>query len=133
MTKFFTWLDRRNDWGIFLLRLFIGFRLVYGVLDNILSWEHLLRFRDFLQQFHFPFPLISAITSVYIQLLAGLMLIIGWGTRYAALLVIINFLIALIMVHRNQSIEAMTPALAILFSAILFLFAGAGRISIDRK
>ena len=133
MKKFLSWLDRRNDWGIFLLRLFIGFRLVYGVLDNVLSWDHMLRFRDFLQQFHFPFPLICAVTSVYIQLLAGLMLIIGWRTRYAALLVIINFLVALFMVHRNQSIEAMTPALAILFSAILFLFAGAGRISIDRK
>jgi hypothetical protein len=38
MTGFFTWLARNKDIGVLLLRLFIGFRLIYGVLDNILYW-----------------------------------------------------------------------------------------------
>ena len=127
------WLDRNSDWGIFLLRLFIGIRLIYGVLDNVLRWSDMLRFRDFLHEFHFSFPLASAIVSVYIQLIAGIMIILGWRIRYAATFMIINFAVALIMVHRHDSFETMTPALAIFFSCILFLFCGAGQIAIDKK
>src|SRR3989337_2408247 len=103
MINSFSWFDRNRDWGIFLLRLFIGFRLVYGVQDNVLSWEHMTRFSDFLREFHFPFPMICAVVSVYLQLLAGIMIIFGFRIRYAAVLMIINFIVALIMVHRHDS------------------------------
>lgn len=133
MSNHFRWFQRHQDWGIFLLRLFVGLRLIYGVHDNVLSWEHMIGFRDFLEQFHFPFPLLSAVVSVYLQLLAGICIIGGWFFRYSALLMILNFLIALIMVHRNDSIEGITPALAILFCCILFLFVGPGKLAIDKK
>ena len=129
----FSWFKRNAHWGLFLLRLFIGLRLIYGVIDNVFSWHKMLEFRDFLQQFSFPFPLVCAVVSVYAQFLAGLAIILGWKIRLAALLMIINFLVALIMIHRNQSVEAMTPALAILFCCILFLFQGAGRMAIDKN
>jgi len=133
MVYTFSWFDRNRDWGILLLRLFIGVRLIYGVIDNVISWEHMIRFSDFLKDFHFPFPKACAVTSVYLQLLAGIMIVLGLRIRYAALLMIVNFAIALFMVHRHDSVEGMTPALAILFCCILFLFQGAGRISIDKK
>lgn len=126
------WFDQRKDWGIFILRLFIGLRLIYGVLDNVFSWEHMQKFRDFLQQFGFPMPMVCAIVSVYAQLFSGIMILIGWKIRIAASLMIFNFLVAIIMVHWGQSFEQMTPPLAILFSEFLFLFYGAGRISIER-
>ena len=131
MKIFYTWLDKNKDTGIFLLRLFIGIRLLYGVLDNIFSWDHMLEFKDFLNKFNFPFPLISAVVSVYAQAIAGIMILLGWKIRIAAILMIINFLVALI-VHRNDTLEEMTPALAIFFSSLLFLFQGAGRISLDK-
>lgn len=133
MQSFFNWLDRNKDVGVLLLRLFIGVRLVYGVLDNVFSWEHMLKFRDFLQAFHFPLPLVAAIVSVYAQLLAGLLLIFGWKTSYAAILMLINFSVAIFMIHRKDSFEQMTPALAILFCSLLFLFQGAGKHSVDYK
>lgn len=133
MINIVSWFERQKGLGVFFLRLFIGFRLIYGVQDNVLSWKHMMRFRDFLEQFHFPFPLVCAVVSVYAQLLAGIMILLGWRIRYAAILLILNFLVALIMVHRSEPIEAMTAPMAILFSAILFLFEGPGRISIDGK
>ena len=125
------WLDRNRDIGTLILRLFIGIRLVYGVLDNVLSWEHMLKFRDFLQLFHFPVPLVAAIISVYAQLLAGIMFILGWRTRLAAILMIINFIVAIIMVHRKDTFEAATPPLTMLFCSVFFLFNGAGKYSLD--
>jgi putative oxidoreductase len=124
MGQIFTWLDKNQPVGLLLLRLFIGVRLIYGVADNILSWQKMHEFRDFLHAFHFPFPLAAAMLSVYAQALGGLSYITGWKVRYAAMLMIVNFSLALIMVHRNQGFEEMTSALAMLFISILLLFTG---------
>jgi putative oxidoreductase len=132
MNNFFIWFDDRKDIGVLLLRLFVGVRLIYGVIDNVTSWEHMIKFRDFLQQFNFPIPLVAAIVSVYAQLLAGVMFILGWKIRFAAILMIINFLIAILMVHWGEKLEPMTPALAILFISILFFFQGAGKYSLEQ-
>ena len=124
---------RNQDVGVLLLRLFISLRLLYGVLDNITNWGRMLEFRDFLQLFHFPMPLVSAVVSVYAQAIAGLMIGVGWKVRWAAVLMIINFAVAVLVVHRGQPFEQMTPPLALLFTSVLFLFTGAGRYSADRE
>ena len=131
MSRFFQWLDRNSDTGVFLLRLFVGFRLLEGVFDNILSWQRMLEFSDFLDKSGFPFPLFCAVLSVYAQAIAGLMIILGWQIRYAAMLMIINFAVALIMVHWGQSLEAMTVPFLLLFVFMLFLFQGAGSITVS--
>lgn len=129
----FSWFKRNPDLGVLFLRLFIGTRLIYGVVDNIFSWEKMIEFATFLEKFGFPFPVSSAVVSVYAQFFAGVMIILGFKIRWASLLMIVNFIVALIMVHRNDTIEGMTPALAILFACILFLFTGAGKFALDLK
>lgn len=131
MQRLFQWLDRNRDTGIFLLRLFVGFRLLEGVFDNIVNWRQMQEFSDFLEKFGFPIPLFCAVLSVYAQALSGLMLILGWQIRYAAILMIINFAVALIMVHWGQSLEEMTVPLLLLFIFIFFLFQGAGSITVS--
>ena len=133
MQMLFNWLNQNRGLGLLLLRLFIGIRLIYGVMDNILHWDRMIEFKTFLAQFHFPLPLVSAIVSVYAQLLAGIMFVLGWKIRYAAILMIINFLVALILVHWGHTFEQMTPALTMLFCSILFLFEGAGKYAIDKN
>ena len=127
------WLDQNKDVGVLLLRAFVGLRLIYGVTDNVISWEHMKAFEGFLAANSFSLPLISAVLSVYAQLICGLMILIGFHIRIAAFIMVINFLIALVMVHRTDTVEGMTPALAMLFSSLLFLFYGAGKIAVGRK
>lgn len=131
MQRFFRWLDRNRDTGNFLLRLFVGFRLLEGVADNIFSWHRMVEFSEFLNKFGFPFPVFCAVLSVYAQAIAGLMIILGWHIRYAAMLMIINFSVALVMVHRGQSLEEITVPLLLLFIFIFFLFQGAGSITLS--
>lgn len=130
MHRFFQWLDRNRDTGIFLLRLFVGFRLLEGVVDNIFSWPQMMEFGKFLQNFGFPVPDVCAVISVYAQAIAGIMIILGWQLRYAAILMIINFAVALVMVHWGQSIDEMTVPLLLLFIFIFFLFNGPGSITV---
>ena len=119
--------------GILLLRIFIGGRLLYGVIDNVLSWERMIEFSEFLQAYHFPFPVISAIISVYVQFIGAIFVLIGFKTRVSSALLTINFLIALVAVHfrANDTIEGMTPALATWFGCLTLLFTGAGKLSLE--
>lgn len=133
LTRFNRWLQLKHDWGIFFLRLFIGLRLFYGVIDNILNWDRMKEFSEFLQAQGFPFPLIAAVVSVYAQFICALLILIGYKIRLASFLMVFNFTIAIIMVHHADSIEEMTPALAMLFGSITFLFTGAGKISIEKR
>lgn len=122
-----------HDLGTLILRLFVGLRLIYGVVDNVFSWKHMQDFETFLAAYNFPFPLASAIISVYAQLIAGVMIVVGFQIRIAALLMTINFMVALIMVHRTDSIEGMTPAAAMLFGSLSLLFTGSGRYAVKAE
>jgi len=126
-------LDANKQIGILLLRIFIGCRLFYGVIDNILSWERMIEFSNFLDANNFPFPIISAVTSVYAQFFGAIFILAGFKLRFASFLLSINFIVALIFVHfqANDTIEGMTPALAMLFGCLTLLFTGADKISLE--
>lgn len=126
-------LERNKHIGIFILRIFIGLRLFYGVADNVISWEKMIEFSDFLALNKFPLPLISAVFSVYLQFFGSILILLGFRIRIASFILIINFLVALVFVHlrANDSIEAMTPALAMFVGCITLLFTGGDKISID--
>lgn len=126
-------LDDNKSVGILLLRIFIGCRLFYGVVDNVLSWERMIEFSNFLEANNFPLPIISAIISVYVQLIGAIFILVGFKLRFASFLLSINFIVALIFVHfrANDTIEGMTPALAMLFGCLTLLFTGADKISLD--
>ena len=119
--------------GILLLRFFIGFRIFYGVIDNVLSWERMIEFSNFLSANNFPFPIASANISVYVQLFGAILIFIGLKIRVTSFILSINFIIALVSVHlrANDSIEGMTPALAMLFGCLTLLFTGADKISLE--
>lgn len=127
------WLNRNKDIGLLVLRLFIGIRLFYGVQDNLFSWHQMKEFEAFLTQFRFPLPLVSAIVSVYAQALASILFIIGYKVRQAAALMIVNFLVAVVMVHWGQSFEQITTVLFMLVTSTALLFTGAGRYAVEKN
>lgn len=128
---FFGYFRRHKAYGVLFLRFAMGIFLIYGVQDNILSWERMLEFRDFLQLHGVPYPLIAAHLSVYTQFLIGIMLLLGWGVRLAGLLLIINFTAAIVIVHIGQSFPQYYPAAELIFAGFFYLFNGAGPVSVD--
>lgn len=126
-------LGRWSELGTLLLRLFLGITLVYGTADNVFDRARMIEFRDFLAQNGFPWPLASAYLSAYAQFVCGLLIAVGLWTRQAALAMVINFIVALLMVHVTLPFSANISPLAMLFCSIFFLFHGAGRLSIDAR
>ena len=126
-----SWLDRRRDVGALFIRLAVGTRLISGTQDNVFSYARMQEFEAFLAANGTPVPLLSAIVSVYAQFICGALFIVGLWARPAAVVMIVNFLAALAIAHRDTPFEVTWPALMMLAAALFFLFHGAGRPSID--
>jgi putative oxidoreductase len=126
-------LDAHRDLGLLLFRLFLGAVLVYGTVDNVVSGERMHEFRDFLAGHGFPAPLLSAHVSVYAQFVCGLLLAAGLLTRWAALVMIVNFSVAFAMVHVGLPFSVNISPMAMLFGSVLLLLHGAGPLSVDAQ
>src|SRR5688500_8954249 len=114
-----------------LLRLFTAFVLMYGTQDNVFHYGEMLKFRDFLAQHGFPFPLYAAYLSAYAQFGAGFLLALGFFTRFAAATMVINFIVALVMVHRALPSGSNIAPLAIRVTSLFFVIRGAPEMPAD--
>lgn len=126
-------LTTRRAWGALLLRLFVGFVLVYGTIDNVMSAERMAEFEAFLATNGFPAPALAAPLSAYAQFVCGILIIIGFAVRPAAAVMIVNFVVALLMVHVGLPFSSNISPLAMLFCNIFLLFNGAGILSVDER
>ncbi|WP_436515992.1 DoxX family protein [Ekhidna sp. To15] len=115
------------------IRITVGFHLIYGTQDNVFSWDRMLEFRNFLEAFGAPLPLISAIISVYAQFICGILFILGWKVRYAGAIMTFNFIVAILLVHLTDPYPTIYPAISMLTGAIFMLLNGAGPVSLDYK
>ena len=131
VNNFFDFFRRRAEYGPVFIRLVVGWMLVWGTQDNVLSWERMLEFEKFLGERGTPLPLFAAHLSVYTQLICGVLILLGAAVRAAAVPLIINFIAALLIAHLGDTWSGAFPALVMLASALFFLFHGAGRLSVD--
>ena len=70
-------LDPYREYGPLLIRLIVGYRLVWGTADNVFSYARMLEFSEFLAGHGVPWPLFSAVVSAYSQIVAGLLFMVG--------------------------------------------------------
>jgi putative oxidoreductase len=125
-------MHKLQGYGLFIFRILIAARLIWGVQDNILNWGHMLEFEEFLAQRGTPFPLVGAVLSVGVQFLCGVLILLGAFIRWASIPLIVNFIAALIIAHRGDSFVGMFPALTMLAAGVLFLCEGPGKFALRR-
>jgi putative oxidoreductase len=125
------WFEERREYGPVFIRVFAGTFLIYMSQDNVFSWARMLEFEAYLRAHGFPLPLLCAVVSVAAQFLAGILFLVGALVRWAALIMVFNFVVAIVTVHLAEPFrEALDPA-AMLASALCLLFQGAGALSLD--
>jgi putative oxidoreductase len=113
------------------MRLFVGLFLVWGVWDNITDPARMREFVEFLRKFHFPRPELLAPLSVYVQFLVGLAFVLGLFTRWAGILCVINFAVAIAMVDRFGGMRGIFPSGCLVVIGLYLATYGAGRFSVD--
>jgi putative oxidoreductase len=124
-------LEKYKEYGVIFIRLMVGFHLIYGTQDNVFSYARMEEFASFLAVRSVPFPLFSAFLSAYAQFICGILFIVGLATRYAAVVMVINFIAAIVIAHIGDTYPNMFPALMMLAAACFFLLHGAGKLSVD--
>lgn len=119
-----------NDLALAILRVsFSGMILTHGIpkismlLDNASG---------------FPDPIgIGSTTSLILaiigEVVAPLLVLIGFKTRIAAIPVVVTMAVAAFVVHLNDDIATKEKALLYLFAFIVIALVGAGRYSVDGR
>jgi putative oxidoreductase len=81
-----------------------------------------------------PFPAIAAVVVTLVEFLGGVALLIGLFTRYAAALIAVDMLVAILKVHLKGGFflpAGYEFALTLLVASAALLIAGAGAPSVD--
>lgn len=122
-----------KDYASLPIRISVGAHLIIGTQDNVFSWDRMLEFESFLNSQGMPFPLLSAILSVYAQFICGILFILGWKAREAAAVMILNFIIAIGLVHLGDTYANTFPAIMMLAGSVFLLLNGSGKPGIDSE
>jgi len=125
-------LDRTREVAPFVLRLFTGVVLIAMSQDNVLSSARMDEFEKFLQQFGISEPALAARLSVYAQFSCGILMLLGAFTRWAALVMVVNFVVAILGVHTKMPLRTFLEPCAMLATSMALVFMGGGVLSIDR-
>lgn len=123
--------QRFGDFALLLLRLFVGLFLIWGVWDNITSAERMREFVEFLAKNGFKSPALLAPLSVYLQFAIGLAFVLGLFARWAGILCVINFVVAIVMVDRFGGMRGIFPSGCLVAIGLYLATHGAGRFSVD--
>jgi putative oxidoreductase len=121
-----------KPYAVLLLRLVIAWRLLAGTWPYVSNDKPIQEIITFFQSLSLPYPVVSAYVSLYAQFICGILLLLGGYTRGAALILVVNFSVALLVAHLHDPIESSFQAWALWVTAIYFFFHGAGFFSSDK-
>jgi len=133
-------LNNLQPWGALLMRLLLGAAMIYHGYDKVIpaggfhggnTFSALERHSHYVASLGFPYWL--GIISALTEFVGGILLIVGLLTRFAAFMVAINMLVALIMVNRHRGYSGSEYSLALFAIALMLFFYGAGAYALDRK
>jgi putative oxidoreductase len=128
MTK---WLNSLQPTGALLMRLILGVSMAIHGYQKVLPLSALHHYAHYVTTLGLPYWL--GYISAYTEFAGGILLILGLFTRFAALFVAINMLVAFATVGVHQGFGIYNYILALAALAIMLLFYGAGAMSLDRK
>jgi putative oxidoreductase len=121
--------SRAADAGLLILRVFAGLALALAHgLGKIPPQEG---FVGMVGGLGLPAPHIAAWLSGIAEFGGGILLALGLLTRPAALLIVINMTVAVVLAHAGDTFLDRERPLLFLFIALAYLLIGAGRYSLD--
>lgn len=115
--------------GLLILRLMAGLALAFA--HGINKIPPSPRFIEGVAGMGFPLPEVFAWAAGVAEFGGGLLLAVGLLTRPASLLILFTMATAFFLRHADDPFSTAEKAFLVGGIAILFLFAGAGRFSLD--
>jgi putative oxidoreductase len=117
-----------GDLGLLVFRAFTGLSLAYAH-----GWGKVPPGESFIRTVtNLGFPAEAAWLTMLAEFFGGIALALGFATRPVALALVMNFGVAGFMAHAADPYLRKELTFMFLAAAVMFLFVGAGRFSIDR-
>ena len=117
-----------SDWSLLILRIgFAGMMLTHGIPKINMLFESPIKFAD-------PLGLgetTTLILTIIGEVVAPVLILIGFKTKLASIPAIITMVVAAFMVHANDPIDVKEKALLYLIAFIAIFLQGAGKYSVD--
>jgi putative oxidoreductase len=85
----------------------------------------------FLTKVGVPFPFLMAWVYILTEFLGGVAWVVGFKVRWFSAALVINFIVALLLVHVGDTYKHSFEAIHMLCVSLFLLFNGAGKLSID--
>lgn len=127
-------MQRLRPYAPFLLRLAFGYELYNAAGHTALHpAEGIPGYAEWLKSLGFPFPIVSAALSAYAEFIGAVLMLLGFKTRWAAVILAINFTFALLFGHLaiGDTYQNSFPAINLFAMSIFLLLNGPGKPSID--
>lgn len=128
-TKYVFGTDGDANVGLLLLRVFIGAALLTHGWGKMIGG--LGGFIEGVAKMGFPAPTALGFLAAFAESFGAILLAVGLLTRPAAFLIVATMAGAALKVHGGQSFGEQEMAWLYFFPALLFLFKGAGKWSLD--
>jgi putative oxidoreductase len=116
-------------------------RVIVGIIMALHGWQKLqggpANFGQALAGLGVPLPVFMAYVVTFVELVGGILLIVGLLSRLAALLLTIDLVVAILLVKVNVGFLSPEGAvgaeldLALIAGFLVILLAGPGRLSLD--
>ena len=117
-------------WGLSLLRLALGAILIYH------GWPKLFgdttQLMAFFESTVLPAPGLMLILAGVIELVGGILLVLGLGTRYVTAIIALQFAVIILFVKLRLGWAAMEIDIIIFATALALMGSGAGAVSADQ-
>jgi putative oxidoreductase len=127
------YLEKYKPWAPVFLRIIFALYLYLAIKAGVYTNEAHNQYAENLDKIGLPASSFLAYLSTWSMLVCYFLITIGWFTRYAAIPVIINFIVAIVWGHILQGhlVSSAMAATVLLVLAIFFLLNGPGKPSVD--
>jgi putative oxidoreductase len=121
----------------------LAVRLIVGIIMLAHGWQKLTEMGpgnfggQMLAGLGVPLPVFAGYVVTFVEIIGGILLIVGFLSRLAALLLTINLIVAILLVKVNVGFLSGSSGtgaeldLALIAGLLVILFAGPGRLSVD--
>jgi putative oxidoreductase len=119
-----------NSIGLLILRIGIGLFMLVAH-----GWGKLVNFGDLAGRFPDPIGLGSGLSltlAVFAEVLCAILIVVGLGTRFAAVPLLITMLVAAFVVHADDPWAKKEFALLYAIPFLTLVFTGGGQYALDR-
>jgi putative oxidoreductase len=127
-------LTQGQGWGIAVLRVVVGIVFLAHGGQKLFLWGF-AGVAGFFGQVGIPAPMLAAIVVTLVECLGGLALLVGLLTRWAAIPLAINMLVAILVVHLKAGFflpNGYEFALTLLAANIALSLLGSGEAALDK-